>query len=222
MKTRVHKGFTLIELLIVVAIIAILAAIAVPNFLEAQTRAKVSRVKAEFRTIATGVESYHVDFNAYPSHVDPNGGAGSYQEPWGLIRLTTPVSYLTNVHWVDPFRLAGQRNANLIAGFNYYLYTPLFDDRDGPPYIGLRNLYRKWLSTNPAVFPYYNGKFLDENNFYNQFSWMVHSYGPDQFNSIDNDANVPPELRTALWEIFLPYDPTNGTTSYGDIHRMGP
>jgi prepilin-type N-terminal cleavage/methylation domain-containing protein len=47
-------AFTLIELLIVVAIIAILAAIAVPNFLEAQVRSKVSRAKADMRSIATG------------------------------------------------------------------------------------------------------------------------------------------------------------------------
>ena len=70
------RGFTLIELLIVVAIIAILAAIAVPNFLEAQTRSKVSRVKADQRSITTALESYVVDTNKYPpgingSLVDP-------------------------------------------------------------------------------------------------------------------------------------------------------
>ena len=55
------KAFTLIELLIVVAIIAILAAIAVPNFLEAQTRSKISRVRSDLRSLATALESYCVD-----------------------------------------------------------------------------------------------------------------------------------------------------------------
>ena len=60
-------GFTLIELLVVVAIVAILAAIAVPNFLEAQVRSKVSRVKADMRTVATALESYAIDNNGkYP------------------------------------------------------------------------------------------------------------------------------------------------------------
>ena len=60
------RGFTLIELLIVVAIIAILAAIAVPNFLEAQTRSKVSRCKADMRSLGIAIESYQIDHAIYP------------------------------------------------------------------------------------------------------------------------------------------------------------
>ncbi len=90
---RDHRAFTLIELLIVVAIIAILAAIAVPNFLEAQVRAKVSSVKAGFRTIKTGLESYWVDYSKYPDHV-PAGQYGDYD--W-YVKLTTPIAYLTSV-----------------------------------------------------------------------------------------------------------------------------
>jgi prepilin-type N-terminal cleavage/methylation domain-containing protein len=62
-------AFTLIELLIVVAIIAILAAIAVPNFLEAQIRSKVSRAQADMRSLATAIESYRVDNNSYPAAI---------------------------------------------------------------------------------------------------------------------------------------------------------
>jgi prepilin-type N-terminal cleavage/methylation domain-containing protein len=61
-----NGAFTLIELLIVVAIIAILAAIAVPNFLEAQVRSKVSASMADIRSLVLSVESYYLDWSDYP------------------------------------------------------------------------------------------------------------------------------------------------------------
>ena len=64
-------GFTLIELLIVVAIIGILAAIAVPNFMNAQIRAKVARTKGDLKAVATALETYRVDKNAYLLIPDP-------------------------------------------------------------------------------------------------------------------------------------------------------
>jgi len=114
------KGFTLIELLIVVAIIAILAAIAVPNFLEAQVRSKVSRVKADQRSLANGLESYYVDNNDYPepgvggdaANGFADSGTGAYAiktfkvwkagEQNTFHTLTTPQAYLTG-YFADPF-----------------------------------------------------------------------------------------------------------------------
>ena len=99
MKACHGSAFTLIELLIVVAIIAILALIAVPNFLEAQTRAKVSRVKNDMRTIATAWEAYHVDWNCYPRDQDNRLWHSSQ---FGLRQVTTPIAYITSPP-MDPF-----------------------------------------------------------------------------------------------------------------------
>jgi type II secretion system protein G len=110
------KAFTLIELLIVVAIIAILAAIAVPNFLEAQTRSKVSRAKSDMRSINTAIEAYRVDTNAYPV-ADLSlrfGGLNSHR----FYCLTTPISYITSVPQ-DPF-ISGKGALNQY--WDTYLY----------------------------------------------------------------------------------------------------
>lgn len=137
------KGFTLIELLIVVAIIAILAAIAVPNFLEARVRATVSRVKADQRTYSTAIQAYAVDWNQFPpwliveAFIDsisspstaPAGKGVSPRaiSPDGLLDamvpfeetllpLSTPVAYMSDALLVEPFN--GKKGVVLYRGHN--------------------------------------------------------------------------------------------------------
>ncbi len=70
---RKKEGFTLIELLIVVAIIGIIAGIAIPNFLGARTKARVTRAFADMRAIADALEMYYVDNTTYPAVPDEEG-----------------------------------------------------------------------------------------------------------------------------------------------------
>ncbi|MFH1741173.1 MAG: prepilin-type N-terminal cleavage/methylation domain-containing protein [bacterium] len=104
MKQNERCGFTLIELLIVVAIIGILAAIAVPNFLNAQIRAKVAHCVADMRTVGNALETYRLDNNAYPPWTQNRviGSDETHPNQIRFYRITTPIAYLNSIPR-DPF-----------------------------------------------------------------------------------------------------------------------
>ena len=66
---KIQRGFTLIELMIVVAIIGILAAIAIPNFMRFQARSKQSEAKTNLKGVFTGQRSYFGERDAYSPYV---------------------------------------------------------------------------------------------------------------------------------------------------------
>ena len=86
MRIRNDKGFTLIELLIVVAIIGILAAIAIPNLMSAQRKSKYSRAASDTKTAVTQAIVYANDKGTYPPTLASlrNGGYANVldQDPW--------------------------------------------------------------------------------------------------------------------------------------------
>lgn len=188
-----QRGFTLIELLIVVAIIAVLAAIAVPNFLEAQTRAKVSRALADMKSMETAIEAYMVDYNYYPlngvlnqnltmqnPHMTP-GGAPAHKFLYEGI--TTPVAYITSIP-VDPFidqPAAGIPNEWQTFHPRYF-YTNL-------------NWFEQVMA--PTVVPVI-GQMRTQYGI-----WILAGAGPDR-DRLDLSSHTY-------------YDPTNGTISNGDL-----
>lgn len=192
------KGFTLIELLIVVAIIAILAAIAIPNFLQAQVRAKVSRVKADMRSAATAIEMYAVDNNVYPSHKIRNGGYPFYL----TTVLTSPVAYLSDVnHLYDAFRVQESTHGDFSKRFRYLNYQEGIDHHDGNPWI--EPAFPNWRP---------DGVTSRENWEMGKMrfgGYKISSAGPD--GVINSGAS--------FYYDDLSYDPTNGTISGGDIIR---
>lgn len=177
---RNRGGFTLIELLVVVAVIAILAAIALPNFLEAQTRSKVAAVRSDHRTIATALESYYVDHNVYPEDYAEYRQAGGY----GQGRLTSPIAYLTTV----PLDVFGGY-LDQVQGRQIITYT---------------------LGTSPTDAPN---------------KWILVSAGPNKIDETSPAFSYPGYSEDifenpASGYFYIRYDPTNGTTSAGDILRV--
>ena len=71
-----RKGFTLIELLIVVVIIGILAAIAIPKFKDTKEKAYITSMKSDLKNMVSGAEASFSDNNTYANYVKPAGSSG--------------------------------------------------------------------------------------------------------------------------------------------------
>lgn len=231
------RAVSLLELVIVVAIIAILAAIAMPNFLNAQTRTKVAVTKSDMKVLATALASYRVAHGSYPEGTDNpanypekyasalnNLAAGYYsfrtRAPGGLVAgkdfatLTTPVSYIAVIP-LDPF---GSKGLTRLP----YAYRPSK---------GRRNGYILTSAGPDADLFAKNG--IGNANPSNPYSTAADPNSPARLADINERAVIHALEGTANPTVFnadreqleplledLTYDPSNGTISEGDLYRL--
>ncbi len=222
LRTRAEKGngFTLIELLIVIAIILILISIALPNFLSAQTRARVTKVMGDERSVGLALESYRTDFKKFPV---PKWAAGadffngplilltgglavppsqSGQFPYVGTLLTTPSKYIATIP-IDPF------NTNMIPGpINPVV---VYNNKRVP----MGQLMSYWLPTKNGETGKKNWVSAINTDYQMlnpTFSMLLESAGPD----LEWWAHMGDAMGGKGYQTFI-YNPTNGISSAGQI-----
>jgi prepilin-type N-terminal cleavage/methylation domain-containing protein len=230
----VKRAFTLIELLMVVAIIAVLAAIAVPNFLEAKIRTSISRVASDHRTLATGIEAYHTDHKQYP----PSATAGQgFAGATHVMVLRNPTGR-GNVNFNLP-GLGDEERAQLGSIWS-------FAARGATAVAQLTTPVAYITSLTPD--PFMDTKGATSGYFATRGGWVLWSPGPDmdQATGTNTGTNVIARIVTphvagpstveTLYDVSIPqpswhwratsngiaitFDATNGSISRGDLIRF--
>ena len=251
-KPSEESGFTLIELLIVIAIILILISIAAPNFLAAQTRAKVAKAEAEMKSLATAIEFFRTEHSTYPVGTDnPDAVPVEVKEHF---TANGPYAFYT-------FRTMFWSNGAETLGFPS---VPNGTPVGVVPGLTTPVAYTKTIPTDPfTTLPGFLTYSYREDRAKPLNGWVVSSFGPDM-DEFDNpggsgggpgtrtpflpavDAQVggrhgdineraahpgsdatgvpgePPRSLLAAQMSLLAYSPTNGIKSEGDLYRIGP
>ncbi len=207
-KSRRHGG-TATDLIVGVPLVAMLGVVAVKTFTDAEINTKVSQVRADMQQVAAALEVYNTDWGVYPFDGYNALNFVKYNYWYLPVDLSTPVAYLDSVAVVDPFR----------------------EVSDGQPeyfgYIRYRNTESTWgthfaamQSHEPSTPAQWYNAMLDDVG-----EWMLLSVGPDGYwgPSASSQEGLFPggadswETPSGYPDHSQPYDPTNGTNSWGDI-----